>query len=151
MTVALGCNPLLRHTISKNFSAPRSAPNPASVIAYSPCDIAILVANSELQPWAMLANGPPCTKAAVFSVVCTRLGLTASLSNTVMAPAMPRSLTVNGSPSVVYARVMFSIRRRRSSRFSARHSIAISSEAGVMSKPDSCVTPLVAPFSPVTT
>ena len=49
-TVALGCNPLLRHTISKNFSAPRSAPNPASVIAYSPCDIAILVASSELQP-----------------------------------------------------------------------------------------------------
>ncbi len=31
ITVALGRSPLLRHLMSTNFSAPRSAPNPASV------------------------------------------------------------------------------------------------------------------------
>ena len=31
-TTASGARPALRHLISKNFSAPRSAPNPASVI-----------------------------------------------------------------------------------------------------------------------
>ena len=31
MTTRRGCKPALRHLMSKNFSAPRSAPNPASV------------------------------------------------------------------------------------------------------------------------
>ena len=31
-TTASGFNPFIRHLISKNFSAPRSAPNPASVM-----------------------------------------------------------------------------------------------------------------------
>ena len=51
----------------------------------------------ELHPWAILAKGPPCTNAGVPSVVWTRLGCMASLSRTVIAPATPRSFTVNGS------------------------------------------------------
>ena len=39
----------------------------------------VVVARTELQPWAMLANGPPWTKAGVPSSVCTRLGASASL------------------------------------------------------------------------
>ena len=31
ITAAAGLSPALRHLMSKNFSAPRSAPNPASV------------------------------------------------------------------------------------------------------------------------
>ena len=31
ITAALGFSPVLRHLMSKNFSAPRSAPKPASV------------------------------------------------------------------------------------------------------------------------
>ncbi len=50
------------HLMSKNFSAPRSKPNPASVTAQSAWASAILVAITELQPWAMLAKGPPWTK-----------------------------------------------------------------------------------------
>ena len=41
-----------------------------------------MVAITELQPWAMLANGPPWMKAGLFSSVCTRLGLMASFSST---------------------------------------------------------------------
>ena len=44
------------------------------------------VACTELQPWAMLANGPPWMIAGVFSRVCTRLGMKASLSSAAMAP-----------------------------------------------------------------
>jgi len=47
------------HFISKNFSAPRSAPKPASVTTYSDNFKAVLVAIIELQPCAILANGPP--------------------------------------------------------------------------------------------
>ena len=47
-----------------------------------PCCVAMM----ELQPCAMLANGPPCTNAGVPSSVCTRLGLSASLSSAAMAP-----------------------------------------------------------------
>ncbi len=35
--------------------------------------------STELQPCAMLANGPPWTKAGLFSSVCTRFGCIASL------------------------------------------------------------------------
>ncbi len=38
-----------------------------------------VVATTELQPWAMLAKGPPCTKAGLSSSVCTRFGWIASL------------------------------------------------------------------------
>ena len=112
--------------------------------------MAIFVASTELHPCAMLANGPPCTKAAVFSVVCTKLGERASRNNTVIAPATPRSLTVNGLPSTVYPRSIFSMRRRKSSSSFARHRIAIISEAGVMSNPDSRTMPLALPPIPVT-
>ena len=111
--------------------------------------MAIFVASTLLQPWAMLANGPPCMKAGVCSVVCTRLGLSASRSRTVMAPATPRSRTRKGFPSEVMPNRMFSMRRCRSSSLVARQRMAISSEAGVMSKPVSCTTP--SPRSPVTT
>ena len=47
--------------------------------AGSPC--------SELQPCAMLANGPPCTSAGEPSSVCTRLGCSASRSSAAMAPS----------------------------------------------------------------
>ena len=106
---------------------------------------------TELHPWAMLAKGPPCTKAAVCSVVWTRFGERASSSNAVMAPPTPRSFTVKGLSSVVYPSVMFSMRLRRSSSSVARHSIAIISDAGVMSKPVSLTIPLALPPSPVTT
>ena len=49
---------------------------------------------SELLPWAMLANGPQCMRTGWPSSVWTRLGLSASLSSTVMAPAAPRSSAV---------------------------------------------------------
>src|SRR5437773_432600 len=39
---------------------------------------------AELQPCAILAKGPPWTKAGLFSSVCTRLGSSASLSSTVI-------------------------------------------------------------------
>ena len=44
----------------------------------------------------MLANGPPWMKAGLFSSVCTRLGASASLSSTVIAPCAFRSLAVTG-------------------------------------------------------
>ena len=47
------------HFMSRNFSAPKSAPNPASVTTYSPNFSAILVATTLLHPCAILANGPP--------------------------------------------------------------------------------------------
>ena len=74
------------HFISKNFSAPKSAPNPPSVITTSPNFNAILVANIELHPWAIFANGPPWIIAGVFSKVWTKLGLTASFIKSAMAP-----------------------------------------------------------------
>ena len=51
---------------------------------------------SELLPWAMLANGPQCMSTGWPSSVWTRLGLIASLSSTVIAPAAPRSSAVIG-------------------------------------------------------
>ena len=41
-----------------------------------------------LQPWAMLANGPPWTSAGAL-VVWTRLGSSASLSSATIAPTTP--------------------------------------------------------------
>ena len=91
MTAASGLSPALRHLMSTNFSAPRSAPKPASVTTNSPSFSAVRVAMTELQPWAMLANGPPWMIAGLFSRVCTRFGASASLSSTVIAPWAFRS------------------------------------------------------------
>ncbi len=60
---------------------------------------AALVAVIVLVPCAMLANGPPCTNAGTPSVVCTRLGLIASLSSAAMAPTAFMSRAVTGVPS----------------------------------------------------
>ena len=56
----------------------------------------IIVAWTELQPWAMFAKGPPCTKAGVPSSVWTRLGFSASRSRAAMAPVAFRSPAVTG-------------------------------------------------------
>ena len=79
ITMADGFNRADRHLMSKNFSAPRSKAKPASVTAKSPKARAIRVARTELQPWAMLANGPPWTNAGVPSSDWTRFGSRASL------------------------------------------------------------------------
>ncbi len=56
---------------------------------------------TEELPVAMLPNGPQWTSAGVFSMVCIRLGLIASRSNTVIAPAVESCSAVTGSPSGV--------------------------------------------------
>ena len=81
-TAASTGKPPVRAAMSKNFSAPRSEPNPASVTTISESFRAIRVATRELVPWAMFAKGPPCTNAGVPSVVCTRLGWIASYRRT---------------------------------------------------------------------
>ena len=56
----------------------------------------------ELVPCAMLANGPPWTNAGTPSIVCTRLGLTASRSSAAIAPT---ALEVGGgAPALPSAR-----------------------------------------------
>ncbi|EJW96351.1 hypothetical protein EVA_15543 [gut metagenome] len=57
------------------------------------------VAMTELQPWAMLAKGPPWMKAGVPSSVWTRLGFKASFSRAAIAPSAFRSWAVTGLPS----------------------------------------------------
>ncbi len=84
--------------MSKNFSAPMSAPKPASVQTMSLVASAIRSARIELLPWAMLANGPAWTKAGPPSRVWSRFGLMASRSRTVIAPATLRSSAVIGLP-----------------------------------------------------
>tara|TARA_Y100000590_G_scaffold84555_1_gene94477 strand:+ start:1587 stop:1748 length:162 start_codon:yes stop_codon:yes gene_type:complete len=49
-TTQSGWIPAFLHFISRNFSAPRSAPKPASVTTYSDNFSAVLVAIIELQP-----------------------------------------------------------------------------------------------------
>ena len=83
--------------MSTNFSAPRSAPKPASVTTMSASRRPARVAITELHPWAMLANGPPCTKAGAPSMVCTRFGASASRSSAAMAPSAPSSRAVTGA------------------------------------------------------
>src|ERR1051325_11557477 len=98
---ASGVSPAIRHLMSKNFSAPRSAPNPASVSTTSHRVSASLVATTELQPCAMLPNGPQWMNAGPPSSVCTRLGLIASFKSRVMAPWALRSLARTGRLSRV--------------------------------------------------
>ncbi len=86
--------------ISMYFSAPRSAPKPASVTTMSASCMAVPVAIRELQPWAMFAKGPPCTNAGVPAMVWTRFGLMASFRSIVSAPSTPRSDTVTGGAIV---------------------------------------------------
>ena len=62
---------------------------------------AIRVARTELQPWAMLANGPPWMNAGVDSVVWTRLGRIASFRIAAIEPVTPISPARTGCPWVV--------------------------------------------------
>ena len=100
-TATSGEIPALRHLILKNFSAPRSAPNPASVTTKSAILRAVLVAMTELQPWAIFAKGPPWIIAGLFSNVWTRFGARASLSKVAIAPIPSTSLAKIGLFSLV--------------------------------------------------
>src|SRR6266446_2839986 len=148
---ASGLSPAARHLMSKNFSAPRSVAKPASVRQMSPSLSAMRVAMTELQPWAMLAKGPPCTRAGVPSMVWTRFGWTASRSRAVMAPVTLSSSARTAPPSGLSATTMRPSRALRSPGFSARHRAAMISEAEVMRKPASRGTPSRRPPSPTTT
>ena len=140
-----GFSPAERHLMSMNFSAPRSAPKPASVTTTSANFKPSRVAITELQPCAMLANGPPCTNAGEPSSVCTRLGASASFSSTAMAPSAFRSFAVTAEPSRFCATIIRPSRSCRSSRLRDRQNTAITSEATVMSKPSSRGKPLATP------
>ncbi len=133
-TTQSGLSPALRHLISKNFSAPRSAPNPASVTTMSASLSPAFVALTLLQPWAIFANGPPCTIAGVCSSVWIRFGFTASFNSAAIAPAAFKSPAVTGSPPNVYATIMLERRRFKSAISSARQRIAIISDATVITK-----------------
>ena len=90
-TTALGFKPALTHLMSKNFSAPKSNPKPASVTTKSDKDKPILVAMMELVPCAIFAKGPPWIMAGFPSIVWTRFGFIASLSKAAIAPFALRS------------------------------------------------------------
>ena len=100
-TAASGVRPDARHLMLKNRSAPMSAPKPASVTRKSPPWMPIRSATTDELPWAMLPNGPACTRTGVFSSVCIRLGFNASRMITAIAPAPPISSAVTGLPSLV--------------------------------------------------
>ena len=137
--------------MSKNFSAPRSAPNPASVTTMSPSLSPARVAISELQPWAMLAKGPPWMNAGVPPSVCTRLGCSASRMRTVIALSAPMSRQRTGSRARVYPMMMLPSRRFRSARSRARQKIAMTSDAAVIMKPSSRGIPPKGPPRPTIT
>ncbi len=118
--------------MSKNFSAPMSAPKPASVTRMSLPASAARSARIELLPWAMLANGPQWTKAGPPSSVCIRLGLRASFKRTAIEPATLRSSAVIGVPSFFVASTIRPSRARRSLRSDARARIAMTSDATVI-------------------
>src|SRR5512132_4252937 len=101
-------------------------------------------ATTEELPWAMLPNGPVWTSAGVFSIVCIRFGLIASLRITAIAPAVLSSSAVIGSPSVVLPTTIRPSRSRMSRSEVASATIAITSDAAVMSKPLWRMTPVLA-------
>ena len=135
--------------MSKNFSAPMSAPNPASVTTMSVVASAARSAMIELLPCAMFANGPACTSAGPPSSVCSRFGLIASRKSAAMEPATFRSSVVTGFPSTVSATTIRPSRARRSARSEASASTAITSLATVMTVSDSRTTPLSRPPRPM--
>mmetsp|Transcript_2029 Transcript_2029/g.7063 ORF Transcript_2029/g.7063 Transcript_2029/m.7063 type:complete len:359 (+) Transcript_2029:534-1610(+) len=153
-TAHCGTFPLERHLMLKNFSAPMSAPKPASV-TQKPSGPASLSASwsatmDEL-PWAMLAKGPACTNTGVCSTVCMSVGMMASFMSTVSAPPQPRSSAVTGSPARERPTTMRPSRSRMSASDVVSASTAMTSEATVMSKPVSRVRPFsVGPCPTVT-
>ncbi len=82
-------------------------------------------ASTELQPWAMLAKGPPWTKAGVCSSVCTRFGWIASRSSTLIAPAAWICAAVTFFLAKSRATMMRARRSSRSASEVARQKIAI--------------------------
>ena len=144
--------PALRHLMSMNFSAPRSAPKPASVTTISANFIAVLVAMTVLQPWAMLANGPPWMNTGLFSSVWTRFGLSASFDRAAIAPWALRSRAKMGVLSSRLQPTRMLPNRSRSSLMELdRHRIAMTSEAAMMSKPSWRGKPLGSPPKATTT
>mmetsp|Transcript_5714 Transcript_5714/g.16333 ORF Transcript_5714/g.16333 Transcript_5714/m.16333 type:complete len:234 (-) Transcript_5714:819-1520(-) len=144
MTTQSGVRPLERHLMFMNFSAPMSAPNPASVTTSPsrPTSFkAIMSATTDELPCAMLANGPACTKTGVSSRVCIRVGSRASIISTASAPPTPRSSAVTGSPPLEVPMTMLPSRVRMSGRLVASASTAMISLATAMSKPVSRVMP----------
>src|SRR5699024_11817732 len=85
----------------------------------------------------------------VFSRVCRRLGFTASLRITAIAPAPLTSSAVIGSPAAVKATTIRASRARRSASEVASARVAITSEAAVMSNPVWRTRPLVRGPSPM--
>ena len=119
--------------MSINFSIPKSEPNPASVTTYSPSFIAASVAITELQPCAILANGPPCTNAGFPSRVCTRFGLIASFKRAVIAPSACKSLAVIRLPDASKPTVMLPKLSFNSSMLLTKQRIAMTSDATTIS------------------
>mmetsp|Transcript_16838 Transcript_16838/g.63854 ORF Transcript_16838/g.63854 Transcript_16838/m.63854 type:complete len:426 (+) Transcript_16838:562-1839(+) len=153
MTQAPGRRPERRHLMLKNFSAPMSAPNPASVTTTPsfPARRRVIWSAMMLElPCAMLANGPACTITGLPSRLCMSVGLMASRISTASAPPQPRSSAVTGRPARERATTMLPRRSRMSRRLVARASTAITSDATVMSKPVSRGTPLTS-LGPVPT
>ena len=121
--------------MSKNFSPPRSAPNAASVTTTSDGFNPDRVAITELQPCAMLANGPPWISAGEPSSICTRLGAKASRSSAASAPSACRSRAMTAVPSRRSPTWIRPRRSCRSARSRARQNTAITSLETVMSNP----------------
>ena len=92
------------------------------------------VATSELLPWAMFANGPQWTNAGLPSSVWTRFGFSASFEQhrhrAGRAEPVGRDGLLRVAPTVIAPS-----RRRRSARSRDMATIAIVSEAAVMSNP----------------
>ena len=112
---------------------------------------AAVVARTLLQPCAILANGPPCTRAGVCSSVWITFGRMASFNSAAIAPTACRSFAVTGFPSRSYATMILPRRSLRSSRSVARQRIAMISEATVITKWSSLTKPSVLLPSPTTT
>ena len=60
----------------------------------------------ELQPWAMLPNGPMWTSAGCPSTVCARFGFMASRKRAISDPMPPTSPAVTGFRSAVHPTTM---------------------------------------------
>ena len=135
--------------MSKNFSAPKSDPNPASVIAKSPNFNASFVALTELQPCAIFAKGPPWIMQGVPSNDCTKFGFIASFKSAVIAPSAFKSFAYTGSSSSLYPIIIFPSLFLKSFISFDKHSIAIISDATVISKPSFLGTILFSPDKPV--
>ena len=146
-TAASGLSPPARHLMSKNFSAPKSEPKPASVTTISASARPARVATRLLQPCAMLPNGPACRMAGPPSSVCTRFGRSASFSSSDIAPVACRSRARMGVRSLplVVPTMMLPRRRSRSSASDASATMAMISLAGMITHRSSRITPLPAP------